>query len=529
MSTDQQHTSKSWGHRLRQENRGLREKIAQLKKESNVLQKELKNTWKLMSNTPAALFLVQQEKIIFANETACRELEYTRKEIYAKTLPDLLHPDSISFANALQQKRPMDQILPDQDETFLTAKSGQILCYEVRVNKIRYQGKTAFLLNMLNLDQRKAEEKRLTQSVKTEALVRIASGFSRELEDSMILLGEHIQEIQGLESPDNRLLRSLGRIEAVREKGSFLSNHLNCLTKTEYDPSEITLLDLKKVLKKAVNISHPKWTAGSESNADNIKIKTYLRALSPVYGCKIELEDVFASIILNAIEAMPEGGEIYLTTEEHSGLAHIYCQDNGTGISDGIIDKIFDPFFTTKDGPRRGLGLTLAYAIIGRHEGDIRVISHQDRGSTFLIKLPLGGSAPLLKGKTKKKGLKDARILIIGEGGAVIDILYQLLTSKGSTSTIASSRYESLKLLRGNKFDLVIADQNAPHIETSKMIREIKRLQPDLPVALINARENPETRNTPIKMGADLTIGRPLDIDSLLSLLSSLLANEVPY
>jgi len=104
MSTDQQHTSKSWGHRLRQENRGLREKIAQLKKESNVLQKELKNTWKLMSNTPAALFLVQQEKIIFANETACRELEYTRKEIYAKTLPDLLHPDSISFANALQQK-----------------------------------------------------------------------------------------------------------------------------------------------------------------------------------------------------------------------------------------------------------------------------------------------------------------------------------------------------------------------------------------------------------------------------------------
>ncbi len=529
MSTDQQHTSKSWGHRLRQENRGLREKIAQLKKESNVLQKELKNTWKLMSNIPAALFLVQQEKIVFANETACRELGYTRKEIFAKTLPDLLHPDSISFANALQQKRPMDQILPDQNETFLTAKSGQTLCYEVRVKKIRYQGKTAFLLNMLNLDQRKAQEKRLRQSVKTEALVRMASGFSRELEDSMILLGEHIQEIQGPESPDNRLLRSLGRIEAVREKGAFLSNHLNCLTKTEYDPSEITLLDLKKVLKKAVNISHPKGTAGSESNADNIKIKTYLRALSPVYGCKRELEDVFVNIILNAIEAMPGGGEIYLTTEEHSGLAHIYFQDNGVGISEGIIDKIFDPFFTTKDGARRGLGLALAYAIIGRHEGDIRVISHQGRGSTFLIKLPLAGSAPLFKGKTKKKGLKDSRILIIGEEGAVIDILYQLLTSKGSTSTIAFSHYETFKLLRGNKFDLVIADQNARDIETSKIIREIKRLQPDLPVALINARGNPGTRDVPIKMGADLTIGRPLDIDRLLSLLSSLLANEVPH
>ncbi|HID28571.1 MAG TPA: response regulator, partial [Desulfobacterales bacterium] len=182
--------------------------------------------------------------------------------------------------------------------------------------------------------------------------------------------------------------------------------------------------------------------------------------------------------------------------------------------------------FTNKYSP---LGLTLAHAIIGRHEGDIRVISHQDRGSTFLIKLPLAESAPLFKRKTKKKGLRDSRILIIGEGGALIDILSQLLTSKGSTSTVTSSNHETLKLLRGKKFDLVIADQNVPNIETSKMIRERKRLQPGLPVALINARENPGSRNTPIKMGADLAIGRPLDIDRLLSLLSSLLAHEVPY
>ena len=529
MSTDQQHTSKSWGHRLRQENRGLREKIAQQKKEARLLQKELRNTWKLMSNIPAALFLVQQENIVFANETACRELGYTRKEISAKTLPDLLHPDSISFINTIQQGRPLDQVVPDQNETFFRAKSGQTLCYEVRVNKIRHQGKTAFLLNMLNLDQRKEQEKRLGQSVKTEALNRMASGFSRELEDSMILLGEHIQEIQGPESPDNRLLGSLGRIEAVREKGAFLSNHLNCLTKTEYDPSEITLLDLKKLLKKTVYISHPKVRAGFEPNPDNIKIKTYLRALSPVYGCKTELEDVFVNIILNAIEAMPGGGEIYLTTEEHSGLAHIYFQDNGVGMPEEIIDKIFDPFFTTKDEARRGLGLTLAHAIIGRHEGDIRVISHQGRGSTFLIKLPLAGRTPLLKGKTKKKGLKGSRILIIGEEGVVIDILYQLLTSTGSTSNVASSLYESLKLLRANKFDLVIADHNAPHIETSKTIREIKRLQPDLPVALINARVEPGSRNATAKMGADLAIGKPLDMDRLLSLLSNLLANEIPH
>jgi len=524
MSTDRRNTSKSWGHRLREENRGLREKIALLKKEAGLSQKELKNTWKLINDVPGALFLVQQEKIVLANETACRELGYTAKEFLAKTLPDLLHPDSRSFMNTIKQGRA-----PGQNETSLKAKSGQTLSYEVRVNKTRYQGKPAFLLNMLNLDQRKTQEKRLRQSVKTEALARMASGFSREMETCMILLGEHIQEIEGSEPHDNRLLRSLGRIEAVREKGVSLSNQLGCLTRSEYDPSEITLLDLKKIIKKAVNISHPKVTEGAESNVDNIKIKTYLRALSPIYGCKRELEDVFVSIILNSMEAMPGEGDIYITTEEHSGLAHIYFQDNGEGISQGIIDKIFDPFFTTRDGARRGLGLTLAYAIIIRHEGDIRVISHQERGSTLLIMLPLAGRAPLFKGETRKKGFRDSRILIIGEKGVVIDILHQLLTRKGSIITFSSFRNETLKLLRGNKFDLVIIDQDVRHMETGKTIREIKRLQPDLPVALINAPEKPGSRDVPIEMGADLAIGRPLDMDKFLLLISSLLANEDPH
>ena len=326
MGKDRQQTSKSWGQRLREENRGLREKIALLKKETGLSQKELKNTWKLINDVPGALFLVQQEKIVFANENACKELGYTLKEILDKTLPDLLHPDSLSFVNTIQKGRLPDRVLPDQNETSLTAKSGQTLCYEIRINKTRYQGKPAFLLNMINLDQRKTQEKRIRQSVKTEAFVRMASGVSREMESCMSLLGEHIQ---GIEGPDNRLLRSLGGIEAVREKGVFLSKQLDCLTRAEYDPSEITLLDLKKMLKEAVNISLPKTTAGSESNVDNIKIKTYLRALSPIYGCKRELADVFFNIILNAIEAMPGEGEIYITTEEHTGLAHIYFQDNG--------------------------------------------------------------------------------------------------------------------------------------------------------------------------------------------------------
>ena len=523
MNAEQQRNPKGWGHRLREENRGLKEKIAGLRKKLKRQQKELRNTWKLIMDIPGGLMLIQQQKIIFANETVCRELGYTLEEMMEKDLSDLVHPNPVPFAVSRQQKNIVDTSVSGQHETYMITKTGHTLCAEVRVNKIRHNGRRAFLINIINLDERKEEEKRLRQSVKTEALVRMASGFKRELEECNTFLEQDNPEIQGLGSHKDKSLTSFKRIEALREKEALLSRHLHCLTKTEYDPSDIGLLDLKKTLKTAIAISHPEMTAASERSADHITFKTFLRTLSPVYGCQRELQDVFINLILNAMEALPDGGEIYLTTEEHSGFAHVYFQDNGVGIPEEIIDNIFDPFFTTKDGTRRGLGLSLAHAIIARHQGEISVASHKGKGSAFLVKLPLARHAPSITGSAAKKGIKDSHILIIGNEGVVTDILCTLLVSKGGNIATTSSYREALKLLKEDRFDLVIADQDAPDAMNAKTISAIKELRPDLPVAIINTLGKPGSLNRSKKMGADLAVGRPLDMDRLLVLVSRLL------
>ncbi|MBL7102581.1 MAG: PAS domain-containing protein, partial [Desulfobacteraceae bacterium] len=132
MSTEEKHTIKGWGHRLREENRSLKEKAARLKKEVRLLQKEVGNAWKLIEGIPGGIVLLQQQKIILANETACRELGYTREEMLTKKLPDIVHPDSAQIAGALQRRTAADQILPGQYEIYLTTKGGQTLCAEVR-------------------------------------------------------------------------------------------------------------------------------------------------------------------------------------------------------------------------------------------------------------------------------------------------------------------------------------------------------------------------------------------------------------
>jgi|GEM_PF-590675 len=528
MSGDPQYPSTGWGHRIREENRGLREKIAGLQKESGGLERELRNTWKLLDHVPGSLILVRQEKILFANSGACRETGYTRNELVSLEVSDLLGSDSVSSALSLYRRKTGDRQFPwHPHKTSLKTKNGQTLSAELRIGKTLYQGKAAFLFHIISLDQRKALERRRTESSKAETLLRMASGFRQEVDLYNSMLREGVARNQGPGVYEDGALRALAGIEAIRKKEALLSQSLRCLAKTEYDPSELTLVDLKGLIETAVDIACPGANKGSRPDPDAVTIHTFSRAASRVYGCGRELRDVFENLILNAVEALPEGGDVYLTTEEHSGFAHVYIQDNGVGMPEAIIGKAFNPFFTTKDGTWRGLGLSLSHAIIDRHQGELSVISEEGRGSTFIVKLPLARDvSSLLKTESPGKGLRDSHILIIGEEGTLTDILYTLFADRCAGITVSSSSREGLRLLKDTPVDLIIADREAFRTDTGRIIGRMKGLRPDLPVVLISSWAASASPVTGGKTGADLTVGRPLDVDRFVSQVAGLMGER---
>jgi len=491
------------------------------------LQRKLQNAWKMLDHIPGGLILVQQEKILFANDTALRESGYTRREMLSMEVSDLLVSDAVSFGAPVRRGKGGYPSLSSQHETTLTKKDGQTIPVELRAQKTLHNGKKAFLLHIIALDQRKARERRRRQSERAEALMGMASGFRRELDSCSRLLEEGIRGTQDPDAYRERALRTLRTMEAIKEKEALLSQHLRCLARTEYDPSELTLVDLNGLLGTAVEISCPGGSGGPRPNAEPVMINTFLRAPSEVYGCAPELRDVFVNIILNAIEALPDGGDVYLTTETHSGFAHIYIQDNGVGMPGDVMDRIFDPFFTTKDGIWRGLGLSLTVAILNRHQGEITVTSQEGRGSTFIVKLPLAREASMVRTTSARKGLRDSHILIIGDDGVLTDVLHTLLADRCSGVNVASSYGEGLRLLRDTRIDLIIADQHAFSPYTDRIIRRIKELRPDLPVALINARGTSGSPETHRKGVVDLIAARPLDVDGFLSQLTGLMGKGV--
>lgn len=527
MDTKQDRVLRDRFERLRDENRGLRAELAALRKEKRGIERGLKETKELFDLVPGPLLLIQQGVIILANEAVREQLGYREEELLGQGLQDLIHPNSIGYVENLRRQRVSEKSLKDQYEIYLLTKEGETLCYDLQVKRIRYQGRKAFLLNMFRADQRKQEEMRLRQSLRLDSLIRMASGLNKEFRSCLSVLGDytkHFQDTSPIKTEPEAW--SARRLEAAWERGSFISRQLSCLTRTENEPSELSLLDMRQMVRDAIRLTRPKWKKGAEAPEGEIKVKTYLRPLSPVKGNPQEVRDVLTIMILNAVDALPNGGQIYLSTEENSGFAHVYIQDNGIGIKEDIKERIFDPFFTTKDGSVQGMGLSLAHAIVTRHGGEIEVLSRDGHGATFILKLPLARVSPPCRAKGARAGIKNSGIMIISGGGIVQEVLSKSFLGKGAKVTVASTATQCLRILKKSKFDLVIADLNIPHLDPSKIIPLIKQLDHNLPIVLVNSRKERKIRRGLKGLGADLVVGMPLEMDKILSFFSQALAGK---
>ena len=524
MNARQEKILKERLERLKSQNRELREKSTILRKQKESLEKALKTSQKLLNDTPGAIVLIQDDKLVFINEIPRMQLGYNEEEIIGHSFIDFIHPCSKDFVRNLHQRRLAGKSVPDQYEAFLVTKSGQPMCCEVVVRKIRYRGRTAFLLNLVGLNEKKQQERQRMQSQKRESVARMASGLSREFKDSLDVICKELPNLHQAESPEaSGFNKSLKEIEAAVEKQHRIIRHLDSLADYRKQRQGTVHFDLRKVVKDAVDLARQIWKKQPGHLEDKTHVKTYLRAISPVEGHPEEIRDAILSILLNAADALPTGGEIYLTTEENAGFAHVFLQDNGIGIKGDIQDKMFDPFFTTKGGLRPGLGLSLSYATISRHGGEIEFINLEGQGATCTIKLPLAQVGHLRKARGPKKKISNSRIMIIADEGMVKDLLLQLfIRRKGKVAAVSNTR-DGLKTLRKNRFDLVVADLNMLPLDPSKIIAKIKKIDPEVLVALVNADSKGKSPRALKKLGADLVISKPLEMDRIISRVSTIL------
>src|SRR5256886_602812 len=211
----------------------------------------------------------------------------------------------------------------------------------------------------------------LVRTEKLRALGEMASGVAHDFNNLLAsILGRAQLTLQRLQDP--QLRKWLQVIERSALDGAQTVRRLQEFTRTRRDQPFVAV-DLNEVVRGALEITQARWREEAVSRGVMLEVKNDLAALPKVAGDPVELREALTNLILNAVDAMPGGGVLTLTTAVVDGDVVVTVSDTGVGIPSAIRDRIFDPFFTTKGPQGTGLGLSMTYAILERHGARITV------------------------------------------------------------------------------------------------------------------------------------------------------------
>ena len=328
------------------------------------------------------------------NSATLKLLGYKRKE-------DLIMLPMEKICKNFSLQGLKDKIPLQEQELIYLNKEGQEIPVSVNITgRVFYPEDTLFMARDISkikglIDEFTRSKKELESSyaqlqdskdalVRTEKLAftgRIAAGIAHEIRNPLTNVAMSVQQLKKAVKPEDPRTKHVEIIERNVERANYLITELlNCAR-----PPKLNLraYDIHRVLRDVL------WSTRAKIKSQRIKvIRKFIPKVSIVNMDREHLERAFLNLILNAIEAMPKGGELTIATEASENSFVTKIQDTGRGIPEKDIIRIFDPFFSTKPGGV-GLGLTVCYGIIVSHGGTIEVESKPKGGSIFTISLPL--------------------------------------------------------------------------------------------------------------------------------------------
>ncbi|NOY63847.1 MAG: GAF domain-containing protein [Nitrospirae bacterium] len=234
----------------------------------------------------------------------------------------------------------------------------------------------------------KQTQQKLIQSEKLAATGMLSAGLCHEINNPLSVILNRIECLK-MESEELTLPEQVMRdLDVIYSNASKVSGVVqNLLIFSRHHPVRFDYTEVKPLLEKVIYMLDDELRKGR--CAVHLQVDDTLQNL---YCDRERIEHVFTNILSNAIDAMPEGGNIYIhsrPSEDREGYLEISIRDEGKGIPEEHLHRIFDPFFTTKKlGKGTGLGLSICYGIVKAHKGEIRIKSSPDSGSTFTVVLP---------------------------------------------------------------------------------------------------------------------------------------------
>jgi signal transduction histidine kinase/ActR/RegA family two-component response regulator/putative methionine-R-sulfoxide reductase with GAF domain len=355
------------------------------------------------------------------------------------------------------------------------------------------------------------------------ALGEMASGIAHDINNAISPIPLYTQLIRRAMDLDEQAMRHLRTIErAVEDVEETVGRMRQFYRKRE--EREFTPLALNKAARQAIQLTRPRWRDMPQERGITIDLETdFAEDLPPVMGNEAEIRQAVTNLILNAVDAMPDGGVLSVRTGMAVGAPPrvvLKVSDTGVGMDEETQRRCFEPFFSTKGERGSGMGLATVYGTMQRHDGDVEVESAPGEGTTMRLLFPVRevtGRDEVREGVAPPSPL---RILCVDDESRVRQALQEALEGKGHAVELADGGESGLAAFRaarrkGQPFDVVITDLGMPYVDGREVARSVKREAPETPVILLTGWGKRLSAQNDVPEAVDLLLSKPASIETL--------------
>ena len=333
----------------------------------------------------------------------------------------------------------------------------------------------SFVLICRNISEARANENKSLQIKKLSALGEISSGVAHDFNNILTVVNGRINMLKR-QTQDKKILKSLDVMLKATGDGAEKIRGIQEFARPKNDELK-TLIDSKKLIEEIVEITEPKWKNETINNGIIIEIILSLERDLFIKGENSDLRNGFANIIFNAIDAMPDGGVLRITTYHKNNFAYFTFKDSGIGMTEDIQEKIFDPFFTTKGKKGTGIGMSEVYGLIKRHNGLIDIKSSIGIGTEIVIKLPIAEMHPSKSTMEDNKKYGIITILSVSSNDFNHELLQNICTDFNVILTLCHDYNEALKIFKTRKPSILVTDLGGIKMMGLQLAQKIKKMK----------------------------------------------------
>ena len=372
------------------------------------------------------------------------------------------------------------------------------------------------------LEDLRAAQETLIRGATLRAVGELAAGAAHHLNNLMaVVLGR--AQLLLMRKPAPGMAASLRSIERAAMDAADTVRRIQGFSGSPAG-AEPTLFDLNGVVEETVEFTRSRWQNEARVRGVTIEVLVQPGPIPEVKGIRPEIREVLVNLVLNAVDALPEGGRIVVTTRTESGHVVASVSDVGIGMSEEVRGRAFEPFFTTKGVKRTGLGLAMAYGTIQRHGGQIALESEPGRGTTVTFRLPVAAGDADGGAGGGAEGRRTGSVLVIDDEATVRELVAEALMSHGHRITVASSGREGLARFETGRYDVVLTDLGMPDLDGWEVARAIKSASHDTPVLLLTGwGEAPDSSSAAL---VDGILRKPFDIVDLAAAVTAALVRR---